>query len=99
HDLKLRGIVFGGRIPGLARNMRKYGSARDYVQAVVDGKRRDATLSFQLSNDFEVIGILPGYDPTDHESLGFAVHLLWRNPRLMQQPDMPPVVSQQRLPA
>ncbi|HET7301661.1 MAG TPA: carbon-nitrogen hydrolase family protein, partial [Oleiagrimonas sp.] len=40
----------------------------------------------------------PGYDPTDHDSLGYAVHLVWRNPRLMQQPDMPPVVSQQRLP-
>src|SRR5690625_1000079 len=97
-DLKLRGIVFGGRIPGLARNIRRYGSARDYVQAVVDGKRRDATLSFQLSNDFEVIGLLPSYDPSDHPSLGYAVHLVWRNPHLLQQPDMPPVVSQQRLP-
>ncbi|HET8553299.1 MAG TPA: GNAT family N-acetyltransferase, partial [Rhodanobacteraceae bacterium] len=97
-DLKLRGIVFGGRIPGLARNIRRYGSARAYVQAVVDGKRRDATLSFQLSNDFEAIGLLPGYDPTDHDSLGYAVHLVWRNPSLLQQPDMPPVVSQKRLP-
>ena len=97
-DLKLRGIVFAGRIPGLAKNIARYGSAQAYVQAVVDGQRRDPTLSFQLSNDFEMIGLLRAYVPTDHESLGYAVHLVWRNPRLLDQPDMPSVTSQQRLP-
>jgi predicted amidohydrolase/predicted N-acetyltransferase YhbS len=98
YDLKLRGIVFGGRIPGLAKNMQRYGGAEAYVQAVVEGKRRDLTLSFQLSNGFEVIGLLPAYVASDHESLGYAVHLVWRNPRLLEQPDMPPVASQQQLP-
>ena len=97
-DLKLRGIVFGGRIPGLAKNISRYGSAEAYVQAVLDGKRRDLTLSFQLSNDFQMIGLLRAYVPSDHESLGNAVHLVWRNPRLLEQPDMPPITSQQRLP-
>ena len=97
-DLKLRGIVFGGRIPGLAKNIQKYGSAEGYVQAVVDGQRRDLTLSFQLNNDFEVIGLLKAYVPSDYESLGYAVHLVWRNPRLLDHPDMPSIPSQQRLP-
>ena len=97
-DLKLRGIVFGGRIPGLAKNLARYGSADAYVQAVLDGQRRDPTLSFQLSNGFEMIGLLRAYVPSDHESLGFAVHLVWRNPRLMNQPDVPSIPSTQRLP-
>src|SRR6185312_2095493 len=88
-ELKLRGIVFGGRIPGLAKNIGRYGSAQAYVQAVLDGRRRDLTLSFQLSNNFAMIGLLRGYVPSDHESLGYAVHLVWRNPRLLEQPEMP----------
>ena len=97
-DLKLRGIVFGGRIPGLAKNLQRYGSAEAYVQAVIDGKRRDLTLSFQLHNDFEMIGLLRAYVPSDHDSLGYAVHLVWRNPRLLDQPDMPPITSPRHLP-
>ena len=89
-DLKLRGIVFGGRIPGLARAIGRYGSAEAYVQAVVEGSRRDPTLSFQLRNGFEVIGLLRGYVPSDHESLGYAAHLVWRNPHRLDQPDMVP---------
>jgi predicted amidohydrolase/GNAT superfamily N-acetyltransferase len=95
-DLKLRGIVFGGRIPGLARNLARYGTADNYVQAVLEGKRRDQTLSFQLRNGFELVGLLREYVPSDHESLGYAAHLVWRNPRLHNHPDMP-TVSQPRL--
>ena len=97
-DLKLRGIVFGGRMPGLAKNLARYGSPEAYVQAVVEGKRRDLTLSFQLSNDFEVIGVLRGYVPSDHDSLGYAAHLVWRNPQLLDQPDIPPITSARLLP-
>lgn len=97
-DLKLRGIVFGGRIPGLAKNITRYGNAEAYVQAVLEGRRRDLTLSFQLSNDFEVIGLLRAYVPSDYDSLGYAVHLVWRNPSLLDQPDMPSIPSPQHLP-
>ena len=97
-DLKLRGIVFGGRIPGLAKTIQRYGSADAYVQAVVEGHRRDPTLSFQLSNGFEIIGVLRAYVPTDYDSLGYATHLVWRNPRLLDHPDIPSVSSSQRLP-
>ncbi|MEO5830247.1 MAG: carbon-nitrogen hydrolase family protein, partial [Rhodanobacter sp.] len=47
---------------------------------------------------FEMIGLLRAYVPSDHDSLGFAVHLIWRNPRLLDQPDMPPISSQRHLP-
>jgi len=97
-DLKLRGIVFGGRIPGLAKSMQRYGSAEAYVQAVVEGKRRDLTLSFQLSNDFEAIGVLRAYAPSDYDSLGYAVHMVWRNPQLLDHPDMPSIPSTQHMP-
>ncbi len=97
-DLKLRGIVFGGRIPGLAKNVQRYGDALTYVQAVVDGKRKDQTLSFQLANDFEMIGLLRAYVPSDYDSLGYAVHLIWRNPQRHDHPDMPIITSHQSLP-
>src|SRR5690606_13322167 len=97
-DLRLRGIVFGGRIPGLARHIARYGSAQAYVDAVVEGHRRDPTLSFQMANDFEVLGVLRDYSPSDHDSLGWAVHLAWRNPRLIDQPDIPSTPSPSRIP-
>lgn len=77
--LNLKGIVFGGRLPGLAR--RKAYSAEDYAQAVVDGLLRDPALSFQLRNGFELRGVLADYLPSDRESRGYASHLVWRNPK------------------
>jgi predicted amidohydrolase/GNAT superfamily N-acetyltransferase len=79
--LALKGIVFGGRMPGLARRIGKFGSAEAYVEAVVAARARDATLSFQLRNGFELHGLLKGYLPADRESLGYAAHLVWRNPK------------------
>ncbi|HET7931430.1 MAG TPA: GNAT family N-acetyltransferase [Rhodanobacteraceae bacterium] len=96
--LHLRGIVFGGRLPGLAKCAAKYPEPADYIEAVIAGRQRDATLSFQLRNGFEMIGLLPHYLPYDHDSLGYAAHLAWRNPRRMDQPDIPPQPSPQRLP-
>ncbi len=96
--LRLRGIVFGGRLPGLARGMKKYASPEDYLKAVVEGRQRDPTLSFQLRNGFEVIGLLHGYLPYDRESLGYAAHLVWRNPRRHDQPEIPQHPATQRLP-
>lgn len=75
----LKGIVFGGRIPGYGKKRRKY-SVEEYVGLVEEKKLRDPVLGFQLANDFEVIGILGAYLPSDKESGGYAAHLLWRNP-------------------
>ena len=85
-QLNLRGIVFGGRLPGLHKRMKQFGSAEAYVEAVREDRVRDLALSFQLRNEFEVIGVLPAYLPSDHESLGYAAHLAWRNPRKSDHP-------------
>ena len=79
-ELNLEGIVFGGRLPGLKRNLKKVGSAEVYVQKVVAQEIRDPVLTFQLRNGFEVIGLLENYTHEDPDSLGYAAHLLWKNP-------------------
>jgi len=76
----LKGIVYGGRLPTLARRLQKFRTPDVYVAEVAAGEQRDPVLTFQLRNGFEVIGLLPGYLPEDKESLGYGVHLLWRNP-------------------
>jgi len=91
--LGLKGIVFGGRLPGLSRRWRKVGSAEAYVNLVKEKKIADRVLSFQLRNGFEVMGVLAGYLPTDRESMGYAAHLVWRNPKYQSQT---PGVRQQR---
>lgn len=78
-DWRLKGIVFGGRIPGFGRREKKFENVNDYIRQVQEKKVRDPVLSFQLSNGFEVIGILPNYIPMDRESRGHAAHLVWKN--------------------
>ncbi|MAF90463.1 MAG: carbon-nitrogen hydrolase [Bdellovibrionaceae bacterium] len=77
---KLKGIIFGGRIPGFAKKRKKVKDVHDYIDQVKNKHIKDSTLGFHLRNEFEVIGVLPGYLPTDQESLGYAVHLCWNNP-------------------
>lgn len=78
--LGLKGIVFGGRLPGLRRRLKQVGSAEAYVAKVANKELRDRVLTFQLNNGYEVLGVLPDYLPDDRESLGYASHLIWRNP-------------------
>ena len=80
--LRLRGIVFGGRLPTLAKRLKDYSSVEEYVEAIKLKARRDPVLTFQLRNGFEILGILADYLPSDKESLGYAVHLRWRNPQV-----------------
>lgn len=77
---RLKGIVFAGRIPNLRKKKSKVESVEAYVEAVKQKKIQDPTLSFQIRNGFEVIGILKNYLPKDYHSMGYAVHLLWKNP-------------------
>ncbi len=79
--LNLKGIVCGGRLPGLARRFAKLGSAEAYVAEVQARRLRDPVLGFQLRNGFEVKGVLPNYLPSDRESMGYAAHLVWLNPK------------------
>ena len=78
----LKGIVFAGRLPTLAKRIKKYGNVENYVEAVKSKQARDPVLSFQLHNGFEVIGIIPEYLSVDHMSMGYGIHLIWRNPKV-----------------
>ena len=81
-NLGLKGIVFGGRLPTLAQRIKRFGSAEAYVEQIKQKKQRDPVLSFQLHNGFEILGLIPNYLPVDHQSMGYAVHLVWRNPKV-----------------
>lgn len=78
--MELKGIVFGGRLPGYARREKEYPNPWDYVTAVVEKRIKDQVINFQLAQGFEPIGVLPNYLPDDHASRGYAVHMIWRNP-------------------
>lgn len=88
--LDLFGIVFGGRMPGLAGALKakKVKDAAEYLDAVMAGKLRDPVIGFQLANGYEPIGILTNYLPEDTRSKGCAAHMVWRNPYV--NPDEPP---------
>ena len=86
--LGLRGIVFGGRLPGYARVKSKLDGPEDYIARVRAGELRDPVIGFQLSNGFTPIGVLRRYLPSDKPSAGFAAHMVWRNPYV--DPSEPP---------
>lgn len=72
------GIVAGGHLPGY-RDWKDRLAPEQYVAKVVDGELVDHTLTMQLHNGFEVLGIIRGYlhDPSIDD---VATFLLWRNP-------------------
>ncbi|MDR4507163.1 MAG: GNAT family N-acetyltransferase [Candidatus Brocadiaceae bacterium] len=77
---RLKGIVFAGRLPTLHRRFKKYESVDAYIDEVIKKRVRDPVLSFQLHNGFKIIGVIQKYLPSDLESLGYGVHLVWHNP-------------------
>jgi len=81
-SLGLKGIVFAGRLPTLAKRIKRFGSVENYIDQVKQTKQRDPVLSFQLYNGFEIIGIIPDYLTVDHQSLGYGIHMVWRNPKV-----------------
>jgi len=83
----LKGIVFGGRMPGYQRRRKSYPDPDDYIAAVKSREIRDSTINFHLANGFEPIGYLSAYDVTDVASGGHATHMVWKNPRVPEQPD------------
>ncbi|MEP7029929.1 MAG: GNAT family N-acetyltransferase [Pseudolabrys sp.] len=81
--LRLKGVVFAGRMPNLARRWNAVGgSAEKYLKLVIEGKQRDPVIGFQIRNGFEPIGVLKDYLPLDHDSRGYATHMIWRNPQV-----------------
>ena len=73
-----RGIVGGGLIPGYAAH-RATLTPHQYVDKVLSGDLRDSTLSFQLSMNFQVRGLIPNYIE-DSASDNWATLLVWENP-------------------
>ena len=77
---KLKGIVFGGRLPHFHKKYKKVKDVNEYIKLVQDKKIKDPTLGFHIRRGFQVIGVLENYIPSDTESRGYAVHLKWDNP-------------------
>jgi predicted amidohydrolase/predicted N-acetyltransferase YhbS len=77
-DRSIKRLLTGGRIPGYSALSGEM-TAKEYVADVVDGKRRDPALSFQLDNGLVVLDVVPGY-MADVESRGYATVLEWLNP-------------------
>ena len=76
----LKGIVFGGRLPGFSKKRSKYPDGASYLAAVESREIRDPVIDFHLKMGFEAIGILHNYNADDEESGGMATHMVWRNP-------------------
>jgi len=76
----LKGIVFGGRMPGWGRRRKVYPNPLDYIEAVRDKTIVDSVVNFHLRSGFEPIGVLMEYLPEDKASSACASHMVWRNP-------------------
>ena len=77
-DAGKRGIIAGGSLPGFFDHKDRM-NVEEYVERVVNGDLRDPTLSFQLSNGFEVRGLLENY-LEDEADDGWAALIVWENP-------------------
>lgn len=77
-NLNLKSIIAGGRIPNYQRYAKTM-SPYEYIEKVKNKDIYDPTLTFQLSNDFEVRRVLSAYLPEDRESRGYATLLQWHN--------------------
>jgi predicted amidohydrolase/ribosomal protein S18 acetylase RimI-like enzyme len=77
--LGLKRLLAGGRIPGYTQVSEQM-TPRQYVTEVIEGKRKDPTLSFQLQNGFVVLDVIPDY-LHDADSRNFATLLEWLNPQ------------------
>lgn len=79
-------IRAGARLAGYHRYVDRM-SAEQYTRRVVSGALSDPTLSFQLSQGFEVIGVAANYLRNDPESLGNAAVIEWLNPAVATRED------------
>ena len=73
-----RGIIAGGSIPGFYAHKATI-TAMEYVDRVVAGELHDSTLSFQLSQGFEVRGMLENYIEDEADD-GWAALIVWESP-------------------
>ncbi len=90
-EIGLKGIVFGGRLPGFARRRRDYPDPQSYFDAVRDGQIKDPVARFQMLEGFEPVRLLEDYAPEDKPSGGVAALMAWRNPDYAEKFDAQPV--------
>ncbi len=76
--LGLLRIRAGARLRGYHRYAHRM-SAEEYVARVVQRRISDPTLTFQLREGFEVIGVVANYLHQDPESRGYAAIIEWLN--------------------
>lgn len=78
-NMGLKGIVFGGRMPGYAKKKKLGITPQEYLDGVVSKKFKDNVIGFQIRNKYEPLGVLENYLQSDVDSAGCAVHMIWRN--------------------
>lgn len=76
----LNRIRAGARLSGYHRVAHRM-TAAEYADRIARGKMRDPTLSFQLREGFQVMGVAENYLGHDPESLGWAAVIEWINQR------------------
>ena len=84
--LELRRIRAAARLRGYHRFASQM-TADEYVVRVIRGGTKDPTLSFQLKQGFDVLGVVAGYLHSDPESLGYAAVIEWLNPKVAKPED------------
>ncbi len=77
-NLNLKSIIAGGRIPNYSKHAHSM-TPYEYIEQVKSKDIYDPTLTFQISNGFEVKQVLKAYLPEDKASLGYATLLQWHN--------------------
>lgn len=77
-ELGLLRIRAGARLRGYHRHADTL-TPTEYVLKILAGEFKDPTLSFQIRQGFEVIGIAHDYLRNDPESLGHAAVIEWLN--------------------
>lgn len=90
-ELGLKGVVFGGRLPGFARRRREFPEPASYFEAVREGRIKDPVARFQMQQAFEPVRLLARYAPEDKPSGGVAALMVWRNPDHAEEFDAQPV--------
>ncbi len=85
--LRLKGIVFAGRMPNYAKKQKLVKTPEEYIRQVIDKKIKDPVIGFQIKNEFNFVKIIKGYLPYDKESLGFAALMTWENPHYIESTD------------
>lgn len=84
--MKLLRVRAGARLRGYGQVADRM-SPEDYVIDVVNGRRTDPTLTFQLRQRFRVLAVVSDYLHQDPASRGFAAVIEWLNHEVARRKD------------